>query len=263
MIKKSIIYISWIKIWSLFLGFILLFLGWFISNENKETSQEKVIFMLDISNSMNIKDVFYNGNQISRLDIAKIYIKEYINNGNNNIWLIIFAGKANLFIPPTKDKASIITYLDTINSNSIIWGWSNIYEAIEKFITKSDEKTIGIILSDFGDNIDYNQQLNLIENIDIKWKKIVPIWVWTTKWGLVIDSNDDLITEDGTTITDKLNLTYLEKISSLVSQPYQIFDEVKEFKIWNNSKQMNFLWEWDKSSQWILLAWWFFIIIGL
>gem|GEM_PF-2837334 len=119
MLKKTIIYISWMKVSFLFLGFSLLFLGWFITPNDQETSDEKIIFMLDVSNSMNIQDVFYNGNQVSRLDISKIYIKEYINNGNNNVGLIIFAGKANLFIPPTKDKLSSITYLDTINSNSI------------------------------------------------------------------------------------------------------------------------------------------------
>gem|GEM_PF-2789482 len=40
-----------------------------------------------------------------------------------------------------------------------------------------------------------------------------------------------MITDNGATITDKLNLDYLEKVSSIVSQPYKIFDDEKEFKL--------------------------------
>lgn len=263
MLKKTVIYIAWIKIFFLFLGFSLLFLGWFISPDDQETSNEKIVFMLDVSNSMNIQDVFYNGNQVSRLDMSKIYIKEYINNGDNNIWLIIFAGKANLFIAPTKDKLSSITYLDTINSNSINWWWSNVYDALEKFINNTEEDAMGIILSDFGDSIDYQKQIDLLKSLNIKWRKIIPIWVGTSNWWLVVNSHNDLITDNGATITDKLNLAYLEKISSIVSQPYKIFDDEKEFKLWTKSKKMKFS-EGDKiSPKWLLIAWWFFVIIGL
>ncbi len=263
MIKKTIVYITWIKIIFLFLGFSLLFFAWFNSRSSNEISNEKIVFMLDVSNSMNVKDVFYNWNQISRLEMAKIYIKEYINNGNNNIWLIIFAGKANFFIPPTKDKLSIITYLDTINSNSIIWWGSNIYEAIKKFVDNSKDDAMWIILSDFGDNVDYQEQIDLLKKINIKWKKIIAIWIGTVKWWLVENNQNKLITHNGEAIRDSLNLAYLTKISSIVKYPYQILDDEKKFKVWNHSKKWNFFWQEWIYKKWAIILGSIFIIIGL
>ena len=137
------------------------------------------------------------------------------------------------------------------------------HNALEKFINNTEEDATWYMLSDFGDNIDYQEQISLLENLDIKWKKIIPIWVGTKKWWLVINSYNDLITDNGATITDKLNLDYLEKVSSIVSQPYKIFDDEKEFKLWTDSKKMNLSESDNISPKWLFIAGGFFVIIGL
>ena len=84
-----------------------LFLASFLAfGESKKdiAPDQKVVFVLDINRTMNTKDMSYDGNQISRLQTAKILIqKTILSDAQFSYGLIIFNASSDYIIPPTFD----------------------------------------------------------------------------------------------------------------------------------------------------------------
>ena len=248
---------------------ILLFLLWIIDSEKiyKLSNINQVVFLLDVSNSMNVEDVFYNWIQTSRLNAAKKFIKDYVNKNNNTkVWVIVFSETANFFLPPTQDKDNLITYIDTITTKSMLWQWTNIANAIDFFIKNTQKWTLWVILSDFGNEQDYNQQLDKLLKIDPKDHYIIAIWVWSEKWWPVKDSSWNYIYKDYKTVYDKLNLKYLNKVANLFWNKKTIIN--KDLAKINLSQNI-YKSFWKSSDYQIVpnkkwyLAWVFFVLAGL
>lgn len=111
-----------------------------------------VIFMLDVSNSMNAEDI-----EPSRLVEAKnVMIQTLSKMKNDKIGIVIFAGQAISIMPLTTDYNSAETYISGIETNSMkIQGTDflkGIQAATEKFkdVSKGSRKII--LLSDGEDN---------------------------------------------------------------------------------------------------------------
>lgn len=165
-----------------FIWFILIFFS-FIFNKNRTSiSDWNIIFVVDISNSMNVKDVFYNSIQISRLNLVKKIIENNIKKIDKPVWFILISSKLKYFIPPTKDKDIFLTYLNTVNTNTIRWWESNLKESLEKLNNLVDFTDKVIVFSDF----DTKDNLNWIKF------NFTPyfIWIWTNLWWNVKDKDD-------------------------------------------------------------------------
>ncbi|MGU3375957.1 vWA domain-containing protein [Chryseobacterium sp. M5A1_1a] len=111
-----------------------------------------VIFMLDVSNSMNAEDI-----DPSRLTEAKnLMIGTMQKMKNDKIGIVIFAGQATSIMPLTTDYNSAETYISGIETNSMqIQGTDflkGMQAAVEKFknVNKGSRKII--LLSDGEDN---------------------------------------------------------------------------------------------------------------
>lgn len=176
----------------LFLFFSILFLlvnifqiKWWYNSYIKSINWSKLIFVLDVSKSMNVEDINYKNKKISRLNLSKKIIDSYIwNNINNEYWLIIFSQDAFELIPLTSDIHTYKTVLNTVSSNSILNSWTNINSVFESlnnyFISNMDWWSVVILTDWWDENINVNK--NLIDNFKNKNINISVIWIWTKQW---------------------------------------------------------------------------------
>ncbi|MFP3597379.1 vWA domain-containing protein [Chryseobacterium sp. SIMBA_029] len=123
-------------------------------SEEVKTKQRlnNVIFMLDVSNSMNAEDI-----DPSRLLEAKnVMINTMQKMKNDKIGIVIFAGQATSIMPLTTDYSSAETYVSAVETNSMqIQGTDflkGMQAAVEKFknVDKGSRKVV--LLSDGEDN---------------------------------------------------------------------------------------------------------------
>jgi Ca-activated chloride channel family protein len=123
-------------------------------SEEVKTKQKmnNLIFLLDVSNSMNAQDVEPN-----RLDEAKNIIINTIGKmKNDKVGIVVFAGEANSIMPLTTDFTAVETYIGGIETNIIKLQGTDFLSGLnivtEKFknIAKGSRKVI--ILSDGEDN---------------------------------------------------------------------------------------------------------------
>lgn len=123
-------------------------------SEEIKTKQKmnNVIFMLDVSNSMNAQDVDPN-----RLDEAKnIVINTMSKMRNDKVGIVVFAGEATSIMPLTTDLSAVETYIGGVETNIVKKQGTDFLTGIktvaEKFkdIPKGSRKVI--ILSDGEDN---------------------------------------------------------------------------------------------------------------
>ncbi|KAB1230681.1 vWA domain-containing protein [Chryseobacterium viscerum] len=123
------------------------------SEEVKSTQKlNNVIFMLDVSNSMNAEDV-----DPSRLTEAKnLMIATMKKMNNDKVGIVIFAGHAMSIMPLTTDYNSAETYISGLETNSMqIQGTDflkGMQAAAEKFKNVSKGSRKVILLSDGEDN---------------------------------------------------------------------------------------------------------------
>ena len=111
-----------------------------------------VIFLLDVSNSMNAQDV-----QPSRLELAKSVIINSIQDlHDGKVGVVVFAGDAESIMPLTSDYSAADTYLSSLETNIIGRQGTDFLKAVEvaakkfKNVPKGARKII--LISDGEDN---------------------------------------------------------------------------------------------------------------
>lgn len=123
-------------------------------SEEIKTNQKlnNVIFMLDVSNSMNAEDI-----DPSRLTEAKnLIIQTMQRMKNDKVGIVMFAGQATSIMPLTTDYTSAETYVGAIETNSMkIQGtdFLNVMKvAVQKFKNVNKDARKVVLLSDGEDN---------------------------------------------------------------------------------------------------------------
>ena len=123
-------------------------------SEEIKTNQKlnNVIFMLDVSNSMNAEDI-----DPSRLTEAKNLIIQTMQlMKNDKVGIVIFAGQATSIMPLTTDYTSAETYVGAIETNSMqIQGTdflNGMKAAVQKFKNVNKDARKVVLLSDGEDN---------------------------------------------------------------------------------------------------------------
>jgi len=111
-----------------------------------------VIFMLDVSNSMNAEDI-----EPSRLTEAKnIMINTMQKMKNDKVGIVIFAGEATSIMPLTTDYSSAETYINGIETNSMQIQGTDFLKAMQAAAAKFKNLSKGsgkiVLLSDGEDN---------------------------------------------------------------------------------------------------------------
>ncbi|MFP3832905.1 vWA domain-containing protein [Chryseobacterium sp. SIMBA_028] len=182
-----------------------------------------VIFMLDVSNSMNAEDI-----DPSRLTEAKnLMIGTMQKMKNDKIGIVIFAGQATSIMPLTTDYNSAETYISGIETNSMqIQGTDflkGMQAAVEKFKNVSKGSRKIILLSDGEDNEgNDNAAIRLANKEGISITSVgigteegapVPEYVYGQLMGYKTDVN-------GGTVISKRQIEALKKMAESTSGTY-------------------------------------------
>ena len=240
----------------IFLLWVFMFAFSFFTNSLKQANlpEWNIIFVLDVSNSMNVEDVFYNWHSVSRLELWKKIIENNVDKVKKQFWLIVFSDKFDYFIPPTLDVKTYKTYLKTINTN-ILDGWhSNFVKSFTNMQEILNPSDVLIVISDF----DTNENLKKISLKNYTYA----IWVWTNYNWVVKDKDWRTLYKNWEILTSSLNKN---KLKEFWASEYKIISSYKNWEVLDflkNFKNKNVL---EKKSQidYLKILWFAFIIISL
>lgn len=197
-----------------------------ISNPNQ------IVFLLDVSNSMNAIDAAQN---LSRLAAAKLCINYITSNLNNtNFGLVIFAGQAQILTPISQDKIFIEQLISCVDTDFITNQGTNIELGIKESIKCFTEETINktiIILTD-AENHDGNIELAvmLAKSLNIRIKCI---GFGSEKGSNISTSNGQYFqNQKGVVVTTFLNKQLLREISeNNFIYPFNLDEIVNQLEI--------------------------------
>ncbi len=227
----------------------------FLTNSLKQTNLPEwdIIFVLDVSNSMNVEDVFYNNHSVSRLELWKKIIENNIDNIQKQFWLIVFSDNFDYFIPPTLDIETFKTYLNTINTNTLN-GWNmqftKSFDNMKEVLNLSDSL---IVISDFDTN----------ENIwDINLKNYTyAIWVWSENNWTVTDKSWKTLYENWELLTSSLKENKLKVFDSNNYKIINSYDKWETLDFLKNFKNNSIIQEENKVN-YLELVWFAFMILS-
>ncbi|WP_226064064.1 vWA domain-containing protein [Kaistella polysaccharea] len=135
--------------------FLILSIVDILSGSEEVKSKQKmnnVIFMLDVSNSMNAQDIAPN-----RLDEAKnIIINTMSKMTNDKVGIVVFAGDATSIMPLTTDFTAVETYLGGVETSIVKTQGTDFLKGMQTVVEKFKNIPPGarkvILLSDGEDN---------------------------------------------------------------------------------------------------------------
>ena len=215
-----------LKVLFIFFSYLFLIINifefkWWYNTQIYNIEWWKVVFVLDVSKSMNVLDIDYNNVDKSRIATSKYLIEEYITNSNNQYWLMVFAWSALEMLPFTSDLWIFKTVLSWLSNNNINKYWTNLNSVIELlhyyFINDLDG-WLAVIFTDWWDDT-INISKDLLNSLTEKNVKILIVWIWSLEWWYIPEWVDFFWkqlykTYKNKIITSKLNNIELENISS-------------------------------------------------
>lgn len=144
-----------------------------------------IVFVLDVSKSMNALDINEKNETYSRLEASKNFIIDFVSKNEwNNYSLVVFAWDSQRVLPFTSDSEIFITLLSSVDENNVSKQWTNINEALNSWFKNFNwDENYGalVLISDWSDEENINLN-NLKELKDNKNVKLLVVWVWTTSW---------------------------------------------------------------------------------
>lgn len=179
----------------------------------------ELVICLDISNSMNAKDI---DSEVSRLEIAKRAINQLINNlHGEKVGICVFANSAFTQLPITIDYHAAKMYVNDIETSMISSQGTNIKAALENSITmftEDKESAKGVILVTDGENHEENPD-EILNDLKEKQIQFVVLGLGTRQGGLIPKNPDRpelgyKTTATGTTVLSKLNPQFIAEIAT-------------------------------------------------
>lgn len=211
------------------MSFLLLILSFvdIVKNEKTEMSVEKassdVIFLVDVSNSMNSNDI-----EPSRLEQAKLILNKTLNQlREERVGIVVFAGEARTMMPLTTDYSSVDIYLENLSSDLIKRQGTDFLLAMEETEKKLKKGTSGlkkvILISDGEDNEgNHDAAVNLAQKNNIA---VTSVGIGTEEGGAIPELQFNLYQdykkdEDGNTVITKRETQALKTISEKTGGVY-------------------------------------------
>lgn len=178
----------------------------------------ELVVCLDISNSMNTRDV---SRDASRLDIAKRALIQLVNNlHGEKIGLCLFANHAFVHLPLTRDYPAAKMFINEIETGLLTSQGTNIAEAlgISADMFSKQHTTKGILLVTDGENHEQDPS-DILTKIRNSQLQLIVLGIGTTQGGPVpkngsrpeLGYKTDAM---GRTVVSKLNKSFLQKIAS-------------------------------------------------
>lgn len=188
----------------------------------------ELVIALDISNSMNTKDI---STEMSRLDISKRALQELLNNlHGEKIGIALFAGNAFVQLPLTSDYLAAKMFISDISTDMISSQGTNIAEAVavskEMFSEQKTSKVI-ILVTD-GENHEQSpdKELSTLKEKEIE---LSVLGIGTTAGGPVPVNPDRpelgyKKTAMGTSVISKMNPSLIKSIATKGHGSYIVSD---------------------------------------
>jgi len=177
-----LLWIFWIKYWK--------------KQNSAEAKWVDIMFVLDVSKSMNVADISGSHYVYTRLDMAKKAISDFVSSHTQDrFWLVIFAWDAISTIPLTTDHDLFLTMLSWVDYRNLTVQGSDFNKAlslgIDRFSWDNDRSKALVFISDWWDSDD-KIDTDLLEQISkkIKWVTYFTVWVWTETWWKIIKWKD-------------------------------------------------------------------------
>lgn len=194
------------------LGFLILAMAGPVYGSKKVKATKEtleLVICLDISNSMNAKDI---SKENSRLDISKRALIQLINNLiGEQIGLVLFANSAFVQLPLTSDYPAGKLFIKDVETSMISDQGTSIGEALNVATNMFSEKKVakGIILVTDGEDHEAGLE-NVLENMREKSIQLSVLGIGTREGGLV--PKDPQRPEIGYK-TDAMGKTVLSKLN--------------------------------------------------
>lgn len=185
----------------------------------KATSESlELVIALDISNSMNTRDITPD---LSRLDISKRAIIQLINNlHGEKIGIALFANNAFVHLPITSDYGAAKLFIEDIETEMISSQGTNISMAlgISSRMFSKQKTTKGIILITDGEDHEGSLE-EPVKTLEEKNLQLSILGIGTKKGGLIPKNpyrpNLGYKTDArGKTVVSKLNESFIEKLAT-------------------------------------------------
>ena len=181
------------------------------------TKSLELVVALDISNSMNSKDL---DKDLSRLEVSKRALNQLVNNlHGEKIGISIFAGNAYVQLPITSDYHAAKMFISEIETEMISNQGTNIAEALATSVKmfSAASGTKGIILVTDGENHEENP-VEAIKSIIDKNIELCVLGVGTINGGLIPKDpkRTELgykMDERGENIISKLNPSFINELA--------------------------------------------------
>lgn len=235
-----------------------------IDKDNSVTNSENIVFILDVSNSMNVNDVKWKyWVPISRLELSKEFINKTIDNVNwIKLWLVLFSKNSVFYIPPTFDKNTLKKYVTQITTSTILYWGTNIPSWIKEFTDIKSGNYVWILLSDMWDKEESGEIINELNNLKTQ-NKILPIWVWTLWWWVVKYSNGEFVVRDWLKHESIRNDELWKFIGNKFKSNYYTIENIDEINIINPLKIKNLSIEKTNNNNIMMIVWLFMILIWI
>lgn len=204
-----------------------------LSGSEQVKTQQKmnnILFVLDVSNSMNAEDVEPN-----RLILAKNIVLQSIKNlKNDRVGMVVFAGDARSIMPLTNDYSVIETYIGGIETSIVQKQGTDFFvalqESVKKFKTIPKNARQIVLISDGEDNEGNDKNaLKLAKSEGIKIITVgvgseegapIPEYIYGQLMGYKTDYN-------GETIISKLQIDALKRLANGTNGNFIKGDDIK------------------------------------
>lgn len=221
---------------------------------NQQTTQEwwNILFVMDVSKSMNVYDVWFDKNIISRLDVQKLMIHQFI---ENNIWnnysLFAFAWETLELLPFTDDTWLFQTILNGVDQNNISKYWSDfdwLFQIISNYVETQENAWTIVIFTDGWEIENISLPQSLIQKIDKYNSQVILVWIWSQEWWYILDGEDLFWRPvykvyNWNKVLSKINVSWINKISkkydfeSWIINSNKDLDSIEYLINWEINKQ--------------------------
>jgi Ca-activated chloride channel family protein len=182
------------------------------------TDSLELVVCLDVSNSMNTKDI---SDEISRLEISKRALVQLLNNlHGERIGICLFANNAFVQLPVTRDYGAAKLFINEIETDMISSQGTNIKAALNTAIKmfSKDHTAKGIILVTDGENHE-SDPTEVLAKIKSEKIQFSVLGIGTSKGGLVPKNprRPELgykTSSTGRSVVSKMNPSFIKKIAS-------------------------------------------------
>jgi Ca-activated chloride channel family protein len=168
--------------------------------QNVKQSLIPMVIALDVSISMLAQDIYPD-----RISLAKKKLQQIIENAKNTtIGVVLFAKDSFILSPVTEDFISLAFIVDNLNTKLDFINGSNIFSTLEatKYMLSDYKVKNLIILSDGGNNNEYEQELAFAKKNDIV---VYSIGIGTKDGAPILKEGSYITNNSGDIVTVKLN----------------------------------------------------------